>query len=434
MHDALQREIQVLREVATKSAQGIALARNMMPSSSHQLKEEVARIIHRNYNEDRSTEIHEHLGDLKHWLVELESDLFYDLQTYCGDEEKLNRCALAFFPNMTTNACAFPIDNHGYGIALNYGMLFVADRIAHAILLEDDCPDDRAERAYNTAKTLFLAATVEEFDEALRGLIGIGSTELLVTSGAVASLIIRFVALHELGHVCLGHVDQAQMTFNAIEGSVTYGSIASDGVALAELELAADKFAVDRLLKRTTAHEVMWNNALFLCGFFYLLDHIEQQIGRAICPYHPSPRERANAIEDYLKSRIGGPSNDAFSWLKVIFNKWNGGYMSEIAFSVYTRKPDDVLAIFEGDDELVTDGLRIHARGVTRQFGMTTEEVVMNFAISLVSGVPAGLVANYLFLKFAKSGDNTLRFDDKVIKRLDEIEAHISSLSRASPP
>jgi len=61
---------------------------------------------------------------------------------------------------------------------------------------------------------------------------------------------------------------------------------------------------------------------------------------------------------------------------------------------------------------------------------MTVEEVVINFSLSLVSGIPAGMVANYLYQRFSRNGENVLRIVEKLVKDVDEIKGVLEKLTK----
>lgn len=107
--------------------------------------------------------------------------------------------------------------------------------------------------------------------------------------------------------------------------------------------------------------------------------------------------------------------------------------MQNVTFVVKTRAPDELLRSpsKRGADDLdvgLEFGLARHAPGIS------TTEVLINVAISLGSGVPAGIAANWLFVKLGLGRDTRL-YDQtgNLLATVKEIEAKLEVLSKQAP-
>ncbi len=104
--------------------------------------------------------------------------------------------------------------------------------------------------------------------------------------------------------------------------------------------------------------------------------------------------------------------------------------MKDISFSVRTDNANEILGLFNNETTLYADGLRISIKETTVERGMTVEEVLINLSLSLVSGIPAGMVANYLYQRFSRNGENVLRIDEKLVKDVEELKILLEKLNK----
>ena len=274
---------------------------------------------------------------LNYWVEQLENDLYQDLRDCCSVEEctKLDQLALGFLPTLHCNACVFPVlgqqlapellpspPQNIYVIGFNFGLFQVAGLLCEALLWESQNHPVEAKERYHRAIDLYFARTRKEYERAVLD----DADELYLLkqhSGEIASLVLRFIALHELGHVVLGHADSLDMQLNALNDDVEYvnaNQYAAESILA--METAADKFAIEHMLKVSGSAEQMWNNTLFICALFLLLDHIESKLGRPISLNHPRPSQRAMSIAALVEEAIGPPLNDIMLWLPMTMQAW----------------------------------------------------------------------------------------------------------------
>ncbi len=389
----------------------------------------IGEIILNKYNIDRKKELKENYNTPIYWFDELAKDLFKDLKNISNDE-KLSQCALAFIPDIKGNAISVNVERkQEYAIALNIGLIWLCMFIVQAIMLEHSSFDDRGKRVFILAKKLFLTTSSKEFHEILNKIQSISDEHSRVESGAIATVLLKFIALHEFGHIKLGHVDyfNRNLTITDKCGVETiYNNDVSTHVH--KEEFSADIYALDSLIKSASSKEVAWNQTMYIYAFFLTLESIEEDIASNICPQHPSPKERANSIFNRAGAVLGKPKNDLFIWINIVFNTWKGKYMKEIKFSIRTEDKKSLMELFQGDNELNVDGFLITYKGETKESGMTMTDIVLSFGISLVAGIPSGMVSAYLYDKFVKGGENIMNIEGDVVKGKDSLEKIIDTL------
>lgn len=107
--------------------------------------------------------------------------------------------------------------------------------------------------------------------------------------------------------------------------------------------------------------------------------------------------------------------------------------MRKVTFVVKTRAPD---RLPRSPTKRGVDDLDVSLEfGPTRHApGISTTEVLINVAISLGSGVPAGIAANWLFVKLGLGRDTRL-YDQTgdLLATVKEIEAKLEVLSKQAP-
>ncbi len=317
---------------------------------------------------------------------------------------------------------AFSVREGEYAIGLNEALLHTPNLLILAIFLAAEGLKKESALFYRSAINLFESNDQIDFAGSLDDIKGIAPDELCVQGAAAHSILLRFFTLHEFAHIELGHVDLFQMDLNSTEGEASYTINSSNVNQIYECEQLADIFAIDQLLKNTQSSEVMWNNALFICGFFYFLEHIEEKRERNISLYHPPPGVRAREIEKYLLSRIGPQTNEAFHWLNWVLQTWKGNFVEKINLSIYSQDPSSIIKLFEEESTLMCDGINVELLGSNQLLGMSVTEVVINVAISFVAGIPASVVANYIYDEFIKNGKDVLRIEDCILSSREELE------------
>lgn len=288
----------------------------------------ISELLLRQYGQDHQAELNAHGSDIRHWLARLEVLLREDLADYLGPvaETVLADVAVGLLPHMASNAFAMQVPGQpdAHVIGVNLGLVWVCDYLCEALLRAADGDESGGQTAYALANKMYLAQQQRQIDEAMAVSDRLKDDETSVRAGAVGSLVLRFVALHELGHVVRGHVGKAGMALSMATGQLEYGRGDSLGAAAVHaMEYEADAFAVECLLARTSGPTVMWNNLLFIAAFFRLLARIELERGQPLCPHHPAPQDRLEKIRDQVTRSIGPPPNDAWQWAIQKQNEWS---------------------------------------------------------------------------------------------------------------
>jgi hypothetical protein len=395
----------------------------------------ISQLILRKYGVNREAETITHAHSPQYWIDQLENDLYEDLHLLTNNDPLLAQCAIGYIPDIKGNAIAKKVCASSYAIAINLGVVWLCFLFAQSILMEaeDERADEMPKNVFLSALRAFSAMSSDEFDKEVEYCKQAGGIDLLISSAGIGSVILRFIGLHEFAHIKLGHADSfyRSLSISADGVNTEYQAPSSIDLSIRQLEeLHADRFAVKKILEQSTSKETAWNSVLFICAFFQALQYIEDTQNKSICPEHPSPSARSIEIINYCHIAIGPVENDAFIWLNAVFNTWKGNYMNEIDFSVRTDNPNEILDLFKNDTTLCADGLRIILKDTTAERGMTVEEVVINFSLSLVSGIPAGMVANYLYQRFSRNGENVLRIVEKLVKDVDEIKGVLEKLTK----
>lgn len=291
----------------------------------------MAEFLRNRYGRDHAAELREHGNNMGYWLDQNEQDLFDDLSDYCTDVERQNlaNVAVGYILRLHNNAFAerlpetWSLERPIYAIGINIGMLWVCASLCGSLLLEEQQQTDAARATYQRALQQYFSATQADFYKTMAANNLLDDDPLSLQSGALASVILRFVGLHELGHVIAGDVEDAAMCFVPETGAVTYGkSSFMDGGALHEMELSADRFAIDHMIAKTGSVEQMWNNILFVSAFLQMLEHVEILQGKPICDYHPAPEVRRRVLINRVRECLGEPAADVMTWLDQTMLSW----------------------------------------------------------------------------------------------------------------
>ncbi len=82
--------------------------------------------------------------------------------------------------------------------------------------------------------------------------------------------------------------------------------------------------------------------------------------------------------------------------------------------------------------ESIPEGCSIFFEPKTNSLGMTTSEVIISVVINFSSGIPAGLLANWLFYRLQLSKKNRA-FDNngELISTIKELEEKINALNKS---
>ena len=249
----------------------------------------------------------------------------------------LEMSRIALLPTGLINGCALHDDDEGhsldkYVILLNYGLISACMDLATALtfeILTGELTDYRRDggkyfqRAIDQYVDPSLVTHREEIDEHIPPDV---EAQIAVHIGALCSIMLQFVALHEFGHIIRGDVDLPnEGTLSHAIASGTFGSETSlPGISESQSrEIAADKYAIETLCQWSVASPSAWPN--FAQAFFFLnwLEAVEQRIGHRLCPYHPWAHDRSAAIHTHAISLAKTePEEDYVTFLKERIADW----------------------------------------------------------------------------------------------------------------
>lgn len=287
----------------------------------------IERLKH-NYGRDHTYDIAHHAEDMGYWLSKLKSDLRDDLEAALGIDGHavLARTATDFMPHMHSDAFVAGF-GHGpdaaWAVGINVGLVWVTNLVVEALLRASQGDEAAARQTYAAAHALYRGQTQRELYLAWQGGPD-ASDELAIEAGGIAAVVLRFVALHEMGHAVLGHAGRWEMGMRDDTGQRRYAAVvAEDPVSTRTMEADADCFALERMAAISSGPQAMWNNLLFIAAFFRLLAQVEERQGKALCPYHPPPLQRIEALYQTLTKSMGPPPNDAWVWAQALQNEWS---------------------------------------------------------------------------------------------------------------
>ena len=417
----LEFELGIYRKIASQKKGGFVLA-DKLERSNQVDDEELSGRMNTRFGVDMYDDIVEHKG-LVYWIERLELDLYEDVVNFCVKGTSFSeQFVVGLVYHMKSNAvCYRSGDGMGYVIAINHGLYIFASLVCQAVMLESRALREDAALFLEWAKKVYSVAGVNEYNNILDVHAKSDSIDFSIDIGVVSSVVLRFVAFHEFGHIKMGHVDSIGMVYNSCSGEADYEEKSDDVVI--EAEFMADVYAAECMIQNTSGPERLWNSILFVVSFFLALDCLESEIQRKLCKYHPSPRDRALRVISYVMSRGYPLRNEALLWCFSIFSEWKGaGDMDSFQLDLYTDDYDDVAALFGEDRLLEVEGVTVRLTGEPRSRGMTMEEVVVNLAVTVVGGLPVSLLANYLFSKFNNNGSGCFRRGDQLAMTEAELE------------
>lgn len=297
-----------------------------------------ARYIEATFGDDLRPQIAQNAWNMPYWMEQIAAKLYEDLRDYCttsDEQQTLHQVALAYLPLQNANACVMPVPTVGadapHAIALELGLIWMAFLLTEGLLLAaegwDEAAHDTYQRLLHGYQQYRLAPAFEVWRE---GSALVSDERISLQAGAVSSVILRFVALHELGHVVLGHVARAGMSCSLQSGGcdVRYTHSAELGQAATwAMEEAADDFALAHMLARTGSAQQMWNNMLFIGLMFRFWDHLWRRAHPEATPWpadctHPPPLARLERLTQQVQAALGPPPNDAPRWAELTFAQW----------------------------------------------------------------------------------------------------------------
>lgn len=297
-----------------------------------------ARYIQATFGEDLQPQIAQHAWDMPYWMEQIETRLYEDLTDYCttpSERHALRQVALAYLPLQNANACAMPVDSPTegglYAIVLELGLIWMSFQLTQALLLAAEGWDAAAHDTYQRVLRGYHAPQLAPAFRIWRdGGSMIDDERVSLEAGAVSTVILRFVALHELGHVVLGHVERAGMACVSQPKACEVRYAHADALGQAgtwAMEEAADAFAIEHMLARTGSAQQMWNNLLFIGLMFRFWDHLWRLVQPEGTPWpddqtHPPPLARLARITRQVEAALGPPPNESPLWAEQTFARW----------------------------------------------------------------------------------------------------------------
>ena len=195
----------------------------------------------------------------------------------------------------------------GYLVVLNEGLFICAQLLAKAFLLENLDGDllefkQPGVETYRRAIEHFLAPSAKHTNSVLfEGVPPDIEGALSAAQMQMTILLLQFVLLHEIGHaVHRDHELMAEYQFHVAGTQATVKQTERHWSA----EYAADGYALERILGHTTADASRWANFVVIYVFFHWLSVVESVTGKPLCPLHPPPAVRGDALRKVMTDRV----------------------------------------------------------------------------------------------------------------------------------
>lgn len=252
----------------------------------------------------------------------------------------LENVIFGFLPTGLVNGCVFNIDSRGqyldkYIVALNYGLFFSCASLSDALIfeiLEGDLLKYKKNGApyfYNSIQ-YYLSPTSTNRNNMLKenGLPSNVLAQIRIKSGALASIMLQFVALHEIGHIVNGDTENKNgIAFYSLNNSnsnnLQYKRLKSESLENWPCEYAADEFAIKNLSNWGKSDNACWANTAQIYLFFKWLEKVEEIKGGLLCEFHPHAKDRALKIKEHAyRFAKNPPIDDYFSYIDHLVDKW----------------------------------------------------------------------------------------------------------------
>ena len=231
------------------------------------------------------------------------------------------------------NKDEFGCELDGAVICINEGLYYSLHLIAKSLVIESLTGDlahlkgDGSE-SFMTSIKLYIEPK-SSYIEQMFHRIGNADIEGEINAyqSSVAMLIMQFIALHEFGHIAHSDLGVMGLYKKHMASNVSTLEANNDVVSkYHEAEYKADEFALLGLCRRSEKEESKWANFYSIYLFFLWLDSLEKHLGKALCPYHPSPINRANNLKKIMINVVKNEDKYAhhLEWLDEKVAKWSG--------------------------------------------------------------------------------------------------------------
>jgi hypothetical protein len=234
------------------------------------------------------------------------------------NREMLKDTAVGFLPTSIFNACCIIGSSKGRVIAINYGMFFISHLFSIALTapyttgeLLQDALESVNQEAILAASVQCALTPIQENYVDLERHYSYMSPELLSISSVGALLMLRFILLHEIGHICNGDIDEgsAFAIFDTDNKKIDYINVSH------RREYAADQFALNAYLSNTTDSVGAWAIFSQVEAFFQFLMYVER-IGKFTnSRTHPLAISRLRLLRKTMYARWG---EDQIGYMKRI--------------------------------------------------------------------------------------------------------------------
>lgn len=357
---------------------------------------------------------------IKAMARDLEEDLKFLSPTHASDSE--DGCRVAFLPTSGVTAFVDGRDIHNtkldrYLIGIDYGMFAAAFMLADCLIYEGmethpGAPPNDGTPLFESAVRLFVEGSMRPWMDSPR-LSDDEETgsDLAALAGKVATQLLYFVVLHEVGHIVLGHADRPCSLLSVTAAGITAReSDMLDPIVVRANELAADRHAVTLMLDLASDRRAAWANLTMPLMFMRWLHAVETVRGAPIDERYPSPHERAEQICALVRERLGPDEADCFTRVNDRWQVWSKNLSTWQRITMKTIEatlaiPSTHVQEVFGISTLPTgvwsesDGVRIEITGTRPRSGMTGVEILISIAIGIGTGIPAGVAANYIFAR-----------------------------------
>lgn len=271
-------------------------------------------------------------------LDELSRNIIHDISqcTLRKWESKLSQIELGFLPTGIFDAFCVNQDSKnqrvdGFVICISQGLYLSLQILVKAMILENINGDLIEYRKtgttdYQSAIALFLTPDYH-CRKALffKGMPAEIQGELAYHQHSISTMILKFVALHEFGHIINDDLNILSLhsAHFYVEEDLQNEATTDYSVYWA-LELKADEFALNSLCSHLSDSTGIWANFSAVYLFFYFLSDLEVIKKKPLSPSHPPAKYRAKTLLKYMTNKYG-ENNDAKAnilWIQNATKRW----------------------------------------------------------------------------------------------------------------
>jgi hypothetical protein len=270
-------------------------------------------------------------------LEELSQRLMTDIKSITHEKynSKLAQIELGFIPTgvfdafcINQEATKLPID--GFVIAISQGLFFSLQILVKSMILENLNDEliqykTSGEKDYNHAIELFLQPeTLNRKELFFNGLPEDIQGELAFHQNSISTMILKFVALHEVAHIVNNDFEILGLETTQFYDVIEHSNDSIDFSHFWDAEFKADEFALNSLCAHISDPTGIWANFSVIYFFFYFLSDIEKIKNKQFSLSHPSAKDRAETLLQYMIKKFG-KSDDAMqnvTWVQEATKEW----------------------------------------------------------------------------------------------------------------